>query len=544
MSVKSVIEVDVNDDAFKAFAAKFEKYRESLKKLPGAWKEVGKETESTAENYISMTSALLAQQELLRQSAQQHGNASRATKGMVRDTAQIAKNIGGATINLLKWVGIGSAFGGLLGVGGLFGLAALANNVGNARRSAQGLGVTTAAQSSFGVNYGRYVDTGSNLENIAGAKSDYSRRWAFGAMGVNPDGKDPVALAVEMAVRAKSIFDRGGGSQQEAQAHGLLQFYTMDELRRLHATSMADLRASEGGYRRDIAKFARQDDISKKWQDFSIQLKEAGLEIQNLVVTKLGGKVIPAITKVSEAFVDTIARFVNNKDFGRWIDNAGESIGRFAKYVGSPEFQTATKQFAVEIVEVAKGIHEGLKLLGLIQTPHTITPEQANSHWTAGGRRTVNTLERWGGPTGRGWGRAAAAGLAANFQAESNFNPFAVGDGGKAYGLAQWHPHRQRQYERLYGHTMQSVRDPDAAYREQLGFANWELTKGGFKAVGDRLSRIDSARYAADYVTRNYEMPAQQDLRAVERGRMAQALVTIQNNTGGSVSTTVTQMAQ
>lgn len=42
----------------------------------------------------------------------------------------------------------------------------------------------------------------------------------------------------------------------------------------------------------------------------------------------------------------------------------------------------------------------------------------------------------------KGYRPEVAAGIVGNIQHESNFNPFAVGDRGKARGLAQWHPDR------------------------------------------------------------------------------------------------------
>jgi hypothetical protein len=40
MVTKSVIEIDVLDEKFKAFASVFEKYQEALKKMPGDWQKV------------------------------------------------------------------------------------------------------------------------------------------------------------------------------------------------------------------------------------------------------------------------------------------------------------------------------------------------------------------------------------------------------------------------------------------------------------------------------------------------------------------------
>jgi hypothetical protein len=65
----------------------------------------------------------------------------------------------------------------------------------------------------------------------------------------------------------------------------------------------------------------------------------------------------------------------------------------------------------------------------------------------------------------------AAVGIVGNLKAESNLDTRAVGDGGKAKGLAQWHPDRWR---RLVAHAKKTKRDPFD--REvQLEFVQIEL---------------------------------------------------------------------
>lgn len=44
---------------------------------------------------------------------------------------------------------------------------------------------------------------------------------------------------------------------------------------------------------------------------------------------------------------------------------------------------------------------------------------------------------------GKGLTDAQVAGILGNWKVESNFSPTATGDGGLAYGLAQWHPDRR-----------------------------------------------------------------------------------------------------
>ncbi len=119
----------------------------------------------------------------------------------------------------------------------------------------------------------------------------------------------------------------------------------------------------------------------------------------------------------------------------------------------------------------------------------------------------------------KGWTREQAAGIVANLNKESNLRPGAVGDGGKAYGIAQWHPDRQAEFEKKYG---KSIRGSSVA--EQLDFVHYEMTEGKEKAAGDRLKRAQSAAEAGSIVSKYYERPLAREAEAAERGAAAERL--------------------
>ena len=118
----------------------------------------------------------------------------------------------------------------------------------------------------------------------------------------------------------------------------------------------------------------------------------------------------------------------------------------------------------------------------------------------------------------KGWTEEQAMGIAANLQQESGFRHDAVGDGGDAYGIAQWHKDRQENFRRFSG---KSIRESTPA--EQLEFVNYELTKGAEKSAGDRLRMTDNAYDAAATVSQYYERPADREGEAQRRGQLAQS---------------------
>jgi hypothetical protein len=120
----------------------------------------------------------------------------------------------------------------------------------------------------------------------------------------------------------------------------------------------------------------------------------------------------------------------------------------------------------------------------------------------------------------RGWSADQAAGIVANITRESGFNPAAVGDGGKAYGLAQWHPERRADFKARFGRDIEG-----ASIEEQMAFIQHELTVGKESAAGAALRGATSAEDAASIISRMYERPADADVEAAVRAGIANELM-------------------
>ncbi len=102
----------------------------------------------------------------------------------------------------------------------------------------------------------------------------------------------------------------------------------------------------------------------------------------------------------------------------------------------------------------------------------------------------------------KGWSKEQAAGIVGNLVAESNLKTDAVGDGGKAYGIAQWHADRQARFKQVYGKDIRQ-----SNINEQMEFVDWEL-RNSEKSAGDKLKGATSASDAAFLVDKYYERSA------------------------------------
>ena len=112
----------------------------------------------------------------------------------------------------------------------------------------------------------------------------------------------------------------------------------------------------------------------------------------------------------------------------------------------------------------------------------------------------------------QGWSDEAAAGIVGNLMQESGpgIDPYAVGDGGDAFGAAQWNragsPDRYARFEKIYGKDL-----TEATWKEQLEFMQWELTSkehGNTEwTTGEKLAETKSAAEAALVFSSGYERP-------------------------------------
>lgn len=94
-----------------------------------------------------------------------------------------------------------------------------------------------------------------------------------------------------------------------------------------------------------------------------------------------------------------------------------------------------------------------------------------------------------------------SAGILGNLIQESGLNPNAVGDGGKAKGIAQWHPDR---YKGLVNFSRQQGRNPNSL-ETQLDYVLQE--PGESERVLKRMFNTNSASEAAHIFSNIYERP-------------------------------------
>lgn len=140
----------------------------------------------------------------------------------------------------------------------------------------------------------------------------------------------------------------------------------------------------------------------------------------------------------------------------------------------------------------------------------------------------------------KGISEVLATGIAANIQKESSFNAKAVGDGGQAYGLLQWHKPRQDDFARYLGKDIKQSTET-----EQLDFLVHEITKGKEKAHFEKVKLSQTAYEAGSSFSREVVRPGVEEevksLRAKERGELADSYARSRSGAPASTAPEVTQ---
>lgn len=377
MVAKSIVDIDVNDDKFVSFMEKFKEYQAALEELPEAWrglahgatdatKETAKaktEGDLLAKAFSEGASAILSINSGLERltdsldrankSQEDFNKKTRSSKGFLSDATKDAKSLAGhirdATTSLLSWGGIVGLFTGVLGVGGLFGLNRLAATTGSQRFTSLGIGTSIGALDSTAINYQKALGnpTGT-LGAIRDSQMDLSKRWQFQALGISNPDQDPAKLLPQLIRNARDIFVKNGSTLQGANAYGLTNFFSLDDLNRFKNMSDEEIDAIERRAQKDAKLLQITDQQARQWQDFNVQLDYSGQSIRNTFVRGIG-PLTPQLSKLSDALAGAIDTVLQSPELGKWIDGLAAGIERFGNYLASPEFTKDVDSFMAGI---------------------------------------------------------------------------------------------------------------------------------------------------------------------------------------------------
>lgn len=303
-----------------------------------------------------------------------------------------------------------------------------------------------------------------------------------------------------------------------AQANTVAQVLGVDDVT-LQAIRSGDLRKYMADYLATLDKLGiKQDEAAENAAKFSRRLTELKT-VFGLLVEKFAAGIIAApMGRIWAPEIEALKTLVGwLEKAGEWLTRIGNKLsgGKFGDWLGmatAKVMATFGSKDAVAALEGNGDISKG----GKGSAPPAAAAGQASGPGDAKTRAMAFFRNM-------GWSQAQAAGIVANLWSESSLNPGAVGDSGKAFGIAQWHPDRQAAFKAWANKDIRQ-----STLQEQLAFVHHELTAGAEQRAGKLLRAAGNAQQAGATVSRYYERPLAAEAEAAKRGTLA---AQIANNT-------------
>lgn len=363
MANKSIIDIEVNDEQFKAFHEIYQKFQEKIASMPEASKAafiaVEKGSKKAVDGAAKMTKELEKSTKAQRQFRQSTNDSEKSMSKLVKTSEKLSKNIFGIGKFLMKMGTIGAGFG----IAGLFGLNALGNAAVSGQRQARGLGLNQGQVRAFQTDFGRYLSP-NILSTMASAQADFQKRAYLSlAAGVSYQQAGTMTadqLAIKTAMRAHEWWNKTPAemrTQQSLQAAGFGQIgYSMEDMRRLGNTPMSELQTAQRQYQRNAGQLAISDKTTQAWYQLTRRVRLAGQTIEKVLINKLSA-LAPSIGNLITAFTDDVSALINGitpQEMNAFVSG----IKSAAEYLGSKQTLENIQNFMAALGNAATFINK------------------------------------------------------------------------------------------------------------------------------------------------------------------------------------------
>ena len=354
MTDRPIVAIEINDDAFKAFQAKFAAYQKAVSDMPSQWDAVNKATGASRPIFEKMNELVDHQNDLVSDLADSAKRGEKPTQnvaaswGVIYRTGRLwSSSIKSSTLSLAKWSSLTAVFSGILSAGGLYGIDKMAAGVSGRRTGALGYGTTIGAQSSFQTNFDRIGNANGILTSTSRALSD-PRSRVFRSLGVSGkiEGMDAPHAFAAILPDIERLLKR----TPENQISSIIQGYGLGEvgIGLNEARFIRNAPAGETG--RMIKGFASDEGAMgvanpEAWSRFSTQMELAGGAIRVAFERNLASMTLPLehITSSFETLFTALLKKGGMAD--DLIKMVGDGVDKFAKMIGSKSVVSAVDEF-------------------------------------------------------------------------------------------------------------------------------------------------------------------------------------------------------
>lgn len=364
MVATSEIKIDVEQADFAAFQAKFTHFKAALEDTPEAWKRVAASAAVAKKEFADAAKVAKGHADAMENGVESVNKlrlasegAARAWHGMSRTTGAVAKNIGEATTALLKWSGVASVVGGIMGAGAFLGLDRFAARVSGERTEALGTNSTPGRMTAGRIAFKRFF--GEDFANkIAGMQRDSGKVSALMRMlpGMTREqiaDAEPNYLESKLVMPIwEKVHRLPAGQLFNDPALNALEL-SHENINTFRGTRRDEAQTQVDRFGKESNSFEYNN--PRAWQDFLRALDEAKGKIGSLFINKLAALSVP-LTKLTDSFADMVTKLIKSDAFGEMVDKLNDGVKWLADETAKPEFTAEVDNFVKGIGELVKSI--------------------------------------------------------------------------------------------------------------------------------------------------------------------------------------------
>ena len=357
---KAIIDVEINDSAWKSFNSQVEKQRETLKKMPGEWGAVGKSVQAVGKAGAKFTAAIQNQVKAFKQANTLAGKLTVALKAsdriatsLARNTMNFARHIKDATRSILSWGSIMGLFSGLLGAGGLFGIARMASSISSGSAAAMGSGSSYGGEKAAEVSFGQVLGGSGGVQSLLNriAQEQHSGGIMFSRLGMGKgqwqgrQASDVLGPLLEAMQHAYRNAPKGAEKQaMETLAPGM----DFNTLMRINAMNIGSLQHQYTARKRELEL---SSGTQSAYQRFERALDSAGEKLQNLIANAIV-PLLPALEMFTRGLLKAVGMILRNPMVKGMVAGAGKALEAGAAYIMSDQFSADFHSFMDTMVKI------------------------------------------------------------------------------------------------------------------------------------------------------------------------------------------------
>lgn len=371
MPNKPVIQVEVDDERFRAFRELFEHYREDVDEMPEAWRKANAVMNAGLAAIAEQTHAINHNLQTAIAAQHQFAKATNVSAHGMKTMAKYAKETYDHIFKMGKFVLKAGAWGGGLLAGATFGLDKLANSTLAPSFGARGVNTDSGLYRAFQLDYARLAPAGMLSATYAAQQdpSKYPYLAAAAGLSINAVQRmNPVALDKQMMLAAHDYFQSNRNNpnafmpdmpqMQGFSAAGL----SLEDVTRLGNTSRKELQLRGQMVTADAESLR----YSRKTQDamwkFQRELQLAGSKIVTVLANDLA-PVAKALTPTFKALGEDAKLLINDALAPKNIKMVQDAIGGFTRFLDSGQAKADIKAFVSGVEAMASTVTAAVRMI-------------------------------------------------------------------------------------------------------------------------------------------------------------------------------------